>query len=136
MTTYYKQVSKIVIDRGGLVGPLQLWCVIDDKIAWWHPSLGEQPTNEEIESVELSETNIEAFTAEDWVSKYFTNLEVIAMMRLEQAILSQGKTLGPKMEASKQWLEAMMFAQPSNAFLPAPYTYTEASAEAALTLFI
>jgi hypothetical protein len=74
------------------------------------------------------------YTAEEWVGKYFTNLEVIALMRLEQAILSQGKTLGPKMEASKQWLEAMMFAQSSSSFPSAPFTYAETSGEAAQTL--
>jgi hypothetical protein len=74
------------------------------------------------------------YTAEEWVGKYFSNLEVIALMRLEQAILSQGKTLGPKMEASKQWLEAMMFAQPSSSFPAAPFSYAETSGEAAQTL--
>lgn len=71
---------------------------------------------------------------EVWVGQHFTSLEVIALMRLEQAILSQGKTLGPKMEASKQWLEAMMFAQPSISFPVAPFSYAETSAEAAQTL--
>jgi len=71
---------------------------------------------------------------EEWVGQYFTNLEVIALMRLEQAILLQGKTLGPKMGASKQWLEGMMFAQPSDNFLAAPFSYAETSAEAAETL--
>lgn len=74
------------------------------------------------------------YTAEEWVSQYFSNLEVIALMRLEQAILSQEKTLGPKMEASKQWLEGMMFAQPSSNFPAAPFSYAETSGEAAQTL--
>ena len=82
---------------------------------------------EEVKSKDLPQTVI---TAEDWVQRYFTNLEVIALMRLEQAILSSGKLLGPKMEASKQWLEGMMFAQPSNNFPSAPYSYAEISAEA------
>jgi hypothetical protein len=74
------------------------------------------------------------YTPEEWVGQYFTNLEVIALMRLEQAIISQGKTLGPKMETSKQWLESMMFAQPSNNFPAAPFSYAETSGEAAQTL--
>ena len=53
---------------------------------------------------------------------------------LEQSILMQGKTLGPKMEASKQWLESMLFAQPSSNFPIAPYSYSETSAEASQTL--
>lgn len=74
------------------------------------------------------------YTAEEWVQNYFSSLEIIALTRLEQSILQQGKTLGPKMQACKEWLEAMMFAQPSSSFLPAPYTYSEASIEAASTL--
>jgi hypothetical protein len=74
------------------------------------------------------------YTAEEWVQDYFSSLEIIALTRLEQSILQQGKTLGPKMQACKEWLEAMMFAQPSSAFPPAPYTYSEASIEAASTL--
>lgn len=73
---------------------------------------------------------------EEWVGQYFTNLEVIALMRLEQAILLQGKALGPKMTACKQWLESMMLAQPSNSFPASPYSYYETSAEAAQTLSI
>jgi hypothetical protein len=82
----------------------------------------------------IQDVPIPLYTAEEWVGQYFSNLEVIALMRLEQAILFQGKTLGTKMEASKQWLEGMMFAQPSSSFLVAPFSYTETSAEAAETL--
>jgi len=74
------------------------------------------------------------YAAEEWVQNYFSSLEIIALTRLEQSILQQGKTLGLKMQACKEWLEAMMFAQPSSAFQPAPYTYSEASIEAASTL--
>ena len=74
------------------------------------------------------------YTAEQWVQNYFSSLEIIALTRLEQGILQQDKVLGPKMQACKEWLEAMMFAQPSSSFLPAPYTYSEASIEAAQTL--
>jgi hypothetical protein len=82
----------------------------------------------------IKETIPPLYTAEEWVQQYFSNLEVIALMRLEQAILNQGKTLGPKMTACKQWLEGMMFAQPSSSFPVAPYSYSETSAEAAQTL--
>ena len=77
---------------------------------------------------------VPTYTAEEWVQNYFSSLEIIALTRLEQSILQQGKALGPKMQACKEWLEAMMFAQPSSSFLPAPYTYSEASIEAASTL--
>ena len=77
---------------------------------------------------------IPIYTAEEWVQNYFSSLEIIALTRLEQSILQQGKVLGPKMQTCKDWLEAMMFAQPSSTFLPAPYTYSEASIEAYNTL--
>lgn len=70
------------------------------------------------------------YTPEEWVNKYFTNLEVLALMRLEQTILTQNKSLGPKMQAVKQWLENMLFTIPSNNFTPSPFTYTEVSNEA------
>jgi hypothetical protein len=134
MTEYYKKIIYIAKSRGGLVGPLQKWNIVNDKIVWWDASLGEKPTQEEIEAVQLPVETPEIFTSEQWVQKYFSSLEIIALTRLEQSILQQSKVLGPKMQACKEWLEAMMFAQPSIFFLPAPYTYTEASAEAAQTL--
>jgi hypothetical protein len=70
------------------------------------------------------------YTPEEWVNKYFTNLQVIALMRLEQNILSQNKSLGPKMQAVKLWLENMLFAIPSNNFPDPPFTYVEISNEA------
>lgn len=82
----------------------------------------------------INNIELPIYTAEEWVQQYFSNLEVIALMRLEQGILNQGKTLGPKMTACKQWLEGMMFAQPSSSFPAAPYSYSETSAEAAQTI--
>jgi hypothetical protein len=133
MTNFYKKIIYIVNSRGGLVGPLQKWNVVNDKIVWWDISLGERPTKDEIEAIQLP---VDIFTAEQWVQKYFSSLEIIALTRLEQSILHQGKTLGAKMQACKGWLETMMFAQPSDSFLPSPYTYSEASAEAAQTLSV
>lgn len=83
-----------------------------------------------IEEIKSSDLPNAIYTPEQWVNKYFTNLEVIALMRLEQNILSQNKNLGPKMQASKEWLENMLFAQPSNNFIEPPYTYIEVSNEA------
>lgn len=74
------------------------------------------------------------YTAEQWVQHYFTSMEIIALMRLEQSILIQGKILGPKMQATKQWLEAMMVEGPSTSFTPSPYNYSETSLEATDTL--
>jgi len=88
----------------------------------------------EIEEIKYTDIPQAVYTAEEWVQKYFSSMEVIALTRLEQSILLQGKTLGPKMQAVKQWLESMMFATPSNNFSSAPYTYSETSMEAATTL--
>lgn len=88
----------------------------------------------EIEQVEISSLNKNYYTAEEWVSKYFTTLEIIALTRFEQIIAKQGKTLGPKMQNCKTWLETMMFAQPSNVFPEAPHSYNELSIEAAQTI--
>jgi hypothetical protein len=88
----------------------------------------------EIQEAKPSEVPQTIYTAEEWVQKYFSSMEVIALTRLEQSILIQGKSLGLKMSAVKQWLESMMFAQPSNSFAAAPYTYSETSMEAATTL--
>jgi hypothetical protein len=88
----------------------------------------------DIQEVKASDLPYTAYSAEDWVRKYFTSLEVLALMRLEQNILMQGKQLGPKMLASKIWLETMLIAQPSNSFDPAPHSYIEASDEAKITL--
>jgi hypothetical protein len=87
-----------------------------------------------IEEIKASNLPQATFTAEEWVNKYFTNLEVLALMRLEQNIILQGKNLGPKMVASKAWLENMLFAAPSNNFNPAPFPYLEISQEAEQTL--
>jgi hypothetical protein len=88
-----------------------------------------------IEQIKSSGLPNAIYTSEEWVQKYFTNLEVLALMRLEQNIILQNKNLGPKMQSSKQWLENMLFAAPSNNFNPAPYSYAEISQEAEQTLF-
>ena len=85
----------------------------------------------DIKEIKITELPNRLYTAEEWVNKYFTNLEVIALMRLEQSILVQNKVLGPKMQAVKQWLENMLFAMPSNNFPPSPFAYLETSNEAA-----
>ena len=89
-----------------------------------------------IEQIKSSNLPNAIYTSEEWVQKYFTNLEIIAMMRLEQAILSQNKNLGPKMQASKEWFENMLFAQPSNNFETPPYTYIEMNNEASQVLSV
>jgi hypothetical protein len=134
MTEYYKKVSEIVRQRGGRVGVLQLWQVVDDKIVMWHPTLGDRPTEEEVDAVQLQE---ELLTAEQIVSRYFSAYQIAALQRLEYAMMSAGKPLGVKMEAAKTWLESIMIswaaspvAAPAESFGVPAATFEEASAEA------
>jgi hypothetical protein len=134
MTEYYKKVSEIVRQRGGRVGVLQLWQVVDDKIVMWHPTLGDRPTEEEVDAVQLQE---ELLTAEQIVSRYFSAYQIAALQRLEYVLLQVGKPLGPKMTAAKQWLEGVMLAwavdptsKPASSYGVPSVTFEAASAEA------
>jgi len=76
-------------------------------------------------------------TAEQAVSAYFTPYQTIALQRLELALMTAGKPLGPKMTAAKEWLESVMLGWAMNP-TPAPQesfgqpqaSFEEASAEA------
>ena len=88
----------------------------------------------DIQEIKASDLPYTVYSAEDWVRKYFTSLEVLALMRLEQNILMQGKELGTKMISCKLWLESMLISQPSSSFNPPQYSYIEASEEAKIVL--
>jgi hypothetical protein len=76
-------------------------------------------------------------TAEQAVSAYFTPYQTIALQRLELALMTAGKPLGPKMTAAKNWLESVMLGWAMNP-TPAPQesfgqpqaSFEEASGEA------
>jgi hypothetical protein len=76
-------------------------------------------------------------TAEQAVSAFFTPYQTIALQRLELALMTANKPLGPKMTAAKEWLESVMLGWAMNP-VPAPQesfgqpqaTFAEASAEA------
>jgi hypothetical protein len=82
-------------------------------------------------------------TAEQAVSAFFTPYQTIALQRLELALMSAGKPLGPKMTAAKEWLESVMLGWAMNP-TPAPQesfgapsggvTFEQASAEAVADL--
>lgn len=138
MTVFYKKVCAIVKQRGGIVGPLQLWQVVDDKIVMWSPKLGTKPTSEEIDAIQL-EIDAELLTAEQVVSKYFSAYQIAALQRLEMSLIQANKPLGPIMIAAKNWLESVMLEwaidptpKPQAAFgsLPNGVTFESASAEA------
>jgi hypothetical protein len=82
-------------------------------------------------------------TAEEAVSAFFTPYQTIALQRLELALMTGNKPLGPKMTAAKNWLESVMLgwamnpvAAPQESF-GAPsggVTFEQASAEAVAAL--
>jgi len=138
MTIYYKKVSEIVKQRGGRVGVLQLWQVVDDKIVMWHPALGDRPTEEEVDAVQLQE---ELLTAEQIVSRYFSAYQIAALQELRMALLQAGKPLGPKMTACKEFLASVMLGwamnptpAPAESFGSPAATFAEASGEAVADL--
>jgi hypothetical protein len=84
---------------------------------------------------------VETITAEQAVSQYFSAYQIAALQRLEMALLQEGKPLGPKMTACKQWLESVMLgwalspvAKPQSDYGQPSVTFEEASAEAVQSL--
>jgi hypothetical protein len=76
-------------------------------------------------------------TAEQAVSAHFSPYEVAALQRLEYALISANKPLGPKMQAAKTWLEGVMLSwaasptpAPAESFGQPQATFEEASGEA------
>ena len=74
-----------------------------------------------------------AVTAEAWVERHLTSLQILSLQRLEMGLLTASKPLGSNMAALKGWLEGMMLASvdptPRTFALP-PCSYEAASAEA------
>jgi hypothetical protein len=80
-------------------------------------------------------------TAEQAVSAFFTPYQTIALQRLELALMSAGKPLGPKMTAAKEWLESVMLGwaldptpKPQSDYSQPNVTFEQASAEAVASL--
>jgi hypothetical protein len=80
---------------------------------------------------------VAVLTAEQAVSAFFTPYQTIALQRLELALMTANKPLGPKMTAAKNWLESVMLGWAMNP-TPAPQesfgqpqaSFEEASGEA------
>jgi hypothetical protein len=89
------------------------------------------------ESRDDAEFGLMPVTAERVVGEYFSAYQLIALQRLELALMTAGKPLGPKMTAAKNWLESVMLGWAMNP-TPAPQesfgvpqaSFEEASAEA------
>jgi hypothetical protein len=80
-----------------------------------------------------------AFTAEQWASRFLTSLQIIGLQRLEMALITGGKTLGPAMAGMKAWLEGILLVSsidpsPKSGWLEPPVTYEAASQEAGAQL--
>jgi hypothetical protein len=94
-----------------------------------------------VEIIEHPDVPAPLVTAEQAVSAFFTPYQTIALQRLELALMTAGKPLGPKMTAAKEWLESVMLGWAMNP-TPAPQesfgqpqaTFAEASAEAVADL--
>jgi hypothetical protein len=84
---------------------------------------------------------VELLTAEQAVSSFFTPYQTIALQRLELALMTANKPLGPKMTAAKNWLESVMLGwaldpteKPQSDFGSPAATFEQASAEAVASL--
>jgi hypothetical protein len=84
---------------------------------------------------------VAVLTAEEAVSAFFTPYQTIALQRLELALMTANKPLGPAMTACKTWLEAVMIswavdpvAKPASEYSQPAASFEEASAEAVAAL--
>ena len=77
-----------------------------------------------------------AFTAEQWISRFLTPLQVIALQRLELSLVGSGQALGPSMSAMKFWLEGILLSSSANPGprpdWPSPPTTFEAAVQEAV----
>jgi len=105
----------------------------------WEPNVVWFEDRVERQWVAGTPAPVATVTAEQAVSRYFTPYQTIALQRLELALMSANKPLGPAMTACKEWLETVMLAwavdpvaKPAEDFgSPAGgVTFEEASAEA------
>jgi len=130
MSDFEAKIQTIVLARGGIIGPLQLWAVNKDAITLWSKSLGPRPTAAEIEE---AVPYVILFSPERWVAKFFTPMQVAALQQFEWAHINAGIPLGPKMTALKTWMSGMLLASADptpRPFIEPPCAYSEASQEA------
>jgi len=113
MSDFYKKVCVIVRQRNGIVGPLQLWQVVNDKIVRWHSTLGQQPTPEEVNQIKLE---AEMITAEEHLrSVGLAGDRQPTLLYLRQSLIAAGKTCAElnAVEAYLQQILAMFAANPT-----------------------
>ena len=76
-----------------------------------------------------------SYKAEQWISRFLSSLQIIALQRLEMALISESLSLGPLMASMKQWLEGILLTSsndpsPQNGWPEPPTSYEMASQEA------
>jgi hypothetical protein len=97
--------------QGGWLVNTVLW---DGDTAKWQPPAGTRA--ELLADIDLAtlppapSSEGEKLTAEQIVSQYFSAYQIAALQRLEMALMTASKPLGPKMTAAKQWLEGVMLS--------------------------
>ena len=79
------------------------------------------------------------YTAEQWTSRFLTSLQIIGLQRLEMALVTSGKMLGPAMTGMKTWLEGILLSSaadptPRSDWPEPPVSYEAASQEAVALL--
>jgi hypothetical protein len=85
----------------------------------WEPNVVWFEDRVERQWVAGTPAPVATVTAEQAVSAFFTPYQTIALQRLELALMTAGKPLGPKMTAAKTWLESVMLSWAANP-TPAP----------------
>jgi hypothetical protein len=136
------QKYALLDDQGGWLVNTVLW---DGDLSKWQPPAGT--TAVRLADLDLATLppapapETELITAEQAVSAFFTPYQTIALQRLELALMTANKPLGPKMTAAKNWLESVMLGwalDPTPAtqesFGQPQATFEEASAEAVADL--
>jgi hypothetical protein len=78
---------------------------------------------------------VASYTAEEWVNKYLTSIQLHALSDLRLSLVLAGKPLGPLMQALRDWTSGLIVAwaadpTPRGDWPVAPCTYEQASAEA------
>jgi hypothetical protein len=124
----------IIDEAAGHLINTVLW---DGDLSKWQPPTGTSAVRlAEIDLATLPPApapEAEQITAEEWVERHLTSLQILSLQRLEMGLLTASKPLGSNMAALKGWLEGMMLASvdptPRTFALP-PCSYEAASAEA------
>ena len=124
----------ILDQANGHLANVVLW---DGDLSKWQPPAGTSAVR--LADIDLATLppapapEAEPITAEEWVERHLTSLQILSLQRLEMGLLTASKPLGSNMAALKGWLEGMMLASvdptPRTCALP-PCSYEAASAEA------